>query len=375
MTVEIEGRCDRRFGKVKDTFAENFRTRGEHGSSVSVTVDGEPVVDLWAGWTGPAEAFRWQPDTLVCVQSVTKQVLTLALHMLVDRGLVALDAPVARYWPEFAQAGKAALKVQWLLDHRAGLPVVSNAWPGLAYDWQAMSQALARTSPMWEPGTTPCYHAATYGYLVGEVLRRVTGRMPSAFIREEICTPLGIEFCIGLKPDEERRTATFQGDTNKVAARWLQDPESLFAKAWNVFDPKDDYNSLVWRHSEIPSAGGHTNARSLARLCGTIACGGTLDGVRLISPAALARAGELQWQGTDVAGRYYAMGLGFVLPSSNFPATGAHVLGMHGAGGATAFADFNRRLGFGYTTSVMDPNLYQEARRYALVASLNASLR
>ncbi|MES2534239.1 MAG: serine hydrolase domain-containing protein [Pseudomonadota bacterium] len=373
--LQIEGFCPDKFSAVKDAFHENFISRGEIGASVSVTLDGETVVDLWGGWTDAACQKPWRKDTLTCVQSVSKEIMALALHMAVDRGLIEIDAPVAKYWPEFAQKGKQDAPVRWLLDHRIGLPVVEGATPGMAYDWQAMTEGLARTAPMWEPGTTPCYHSATYGYLIGEVLRRTTGKLPGEFVRDEIATPLGIDCVIGLRPDEEQRVATFLNKENHPAQQWINEKDNIFARSWKIFWDDEDFNSSEWRRAQVPSVNAHTNARALARLCGLMARGGELDGVRLLGEDALNRAAEVQWVGEEIQKRYMSMSLGFLMPSKSQPSTGPRCLGFSGAGGATAFADMDRRLGFAYAMNSMDPDATNRPRPAALVNALNACLR
>jgi len=367
------GHCDPRFAAIRQAFEENFAHRGEVGASVAIVHRGELVVDLWGGSRDAAGTLQWDADTLVCVQSVTKEVVALALHIAADRGLVDLDAPVARYWPEYASAGKQDTKVKWLLDHRAGVPVAADATPGMAYDWLRMTEALARTQPLWEPGTTPCYHSANYGFLVGAVLWRVTGMMPSAFIREHVAGPLGIEFCIGLRQEEEARVATFLGASEHVSATWVAaGDDNIFGRSWRIFWPDEDYNSSDWRQTEIPSVNGHSNARSLARICAAMAEGGTLGGVRLLSPAAVTRAAEIQWTGTDAIGRYLSMSLGFIMTTPSFPTTGPRAIGMSGAGGATAFGDPDRQLGFAYTMNSMYPGPERSTRSAALVEALQS---
>lgn len=371
--IRSHGRCDPRFAAIREAFEENFTRRGEVGASVAVVYQGELLVDLWGGYRDAAGTSEWEADTLVCVQSVTKEVVALALHMAADRGLVDLDAPVSCYWPEYGQAGKQGTKVRWLLDHRAGVPVAENAMPGMAYDWRRMTEALARTEPLWEPGTMPCYHSANYGFLVGEVLRRVTGRMPSDFVREHIAQPLGIEFCIGLRPEEEARTATFLGATEHVSAQWVAAGDgNIFGRSWRIFWPDEDYNSEDWRRSEIPSVNGYSNARSLARLCAAMAQGGRLSDVRLLSDAAMSRAAEIQWTGTDAIDRYLSLSLGFIMTTPAFPTTGSRAIGMSGAGGATAFGDPDRSLGFAYTMNSMYPGPERSTRSAALVEALQS---
>jgi CubicO group peptidase (beta-lactamase class C family) len=373
-SIDVQGQCRPQFARVKDAFAENFWSRGEVGAGVCVHVDGEPVVDLWGGWRDPARTTPWERDTLVCTQSVSKEVVALGLHMAVDRGLIGVDDLVSRYWPEFAQAGKEPMRVRWMLDHRSGVPIVDDAWHGMAYDWDAMIAGLSKTRPMWGPGSVACYLSANYGYLTGELLHRVTGKLPGNFVRDEITGPLGIEFCIGLRPDEEARVATFIAHPDHpVAGVEVNNPESLFARQWKIFHDGEDYNSPEWRHAQVPSTNGHTNAHSLARLCDMMAHGGELGGVRLISAAQLERAGQVQWDGWEIQGRKMAMSLGFILTTPSFPTTGPRSLGFAGAGGATAFADPEHRVAFGYAMNDMDTDL-SKPRPRALIAALNACL-
>src|SRR5262249_16013083 len=201
-----QGRVQPRFAKVRDVFAAQFRG-GELGAAVAISVDGEPVVDLWAGHADPARTRPWSRDTIVHVYSVNKGMTALCAHRLLDRGLLALDAPVARYWPEFAQAGKGDISVRWLLSHRAALPAPpARLPPGSLYGWAVMCSALAEAAPCIPPGTVG-YHPLTFGCLVGELVRRIDGRSLGRFFREEVATPLGVDFHIGLGPGEEKRAA------------------------------------------------------------------------------------------------------------------------------------------------------------------------
>lgn len=205
---QVHGHCDPRFSAVREAFEENFRQRGELGAAVAVTVGGVTVVDLWGGWADAARARPWERDTVVNVWSTTKGPVALAAHLLADRGLLDLDAPVARYWPEFAAAGKEGVLVRHLLSHRAGLAGLRepHSFEELC-DWELTTRRLAATEPWWEPGTRSGYHALTYGFLVGEVVRRVTGMLPGAFLRKEVTGPLGIDFTIGLPEEEAHRAA------------------------------------------------------------------------------------------------------------------------------------------------------------------------
>lgn len=371
--IEVSGLCASRFSRVKDAFYENFVSRGEEGASVAVVIDGNPVVDLWGGYADQVQRRPWDKDTLVCVLSVSKEVTALALHMAADRGLIGYDDLVVKYWPEFGQEGKQNTKVRWLLDHRAGIPIVKNATPGMAYDWDRMITGLAATKPVWEPGTTPCYHSANYGYPVAELLRRVTGKRISSFIREEISKPLKLDCALALQPDEIKRAATFNPKDN-IINEWMAKGENIFARSWKIFWDDEDFNSDDWRKSEIPSVNLHTNARSLAKLCCLIASGGEQFGTRLISSDRIARAAEIQWTGKEAQDRLLSMSLGFIMPTSVFRTTGMRTIGMIGAGGAVAFADPDRRLGFAYAMNKMDPQNSLGPRPESLIAALNEAL-
>ena len=205
---EIGGYCDSRFRAVKDAFAQNFDLHGEVGASVAAMVDGRVVVDLWAGYADGARTRPWERDTIVNVYSTTKGMVAACAHRLVEKGLLDLDAPVARYWPEFAQMGKERLPVRYLLSHKAGLPAIREPLPvGTLYDWNAMAAALAGEEPWWEPGAKHGYHAVTFGFLVGEVVRRVSGKSVGAYFRDEIAAPLSLDFHIGLGAEHDTRTA------------------------------------------------------------------------------------------------------------------------------------------------------------------------
>ena len=207
----IHGHCDPRFQRVKDVFVHSFEDRLALGASVAVTVDGRPVVDLWGGFADGHKTRPWTRDTLVNVFSTTKGLTAMVAHRLVDQGLLDLDAPVARYWPEFAQADKGSIPVAELLDHQAGLPAVRAMLPNEAlYDWSAMTSALAAQEPWWRPGTRHGYHAVTYGWLVGEVIRRASGRTVGTIFREELAGPLGLDIHIGFGPEHDERVASLR---------------------------------------------------------------------------------------------------------------------------------------------------------------------
>src|SRR5262245_20882305 len=207
-TPAIPGTCDPRFDRVRDVFAQNFRERDEVGAAMALTLDGRPVVDLWAGHADLMRTRPWERSTIVNVYSTTKGMTAICLHQLVEQGRVDLDAPVARYWPEFARAEKESIPVRAFLGHRSGLAAVKPVLPAAAlYDWDAMVAALAAETPWWQPGTGHGYHAITFGWLVGEVVRRVSGKSLGTYFREAIAGPLGMDFHIGLPDREHHRCA------------------------------------------------------------------------------------------------------------------------------------------------------------------------
>jgi CubicO group peptidase (beta-lactamase class C family) len=364
-TLDVQGHCDERFSGVQDAFAGNFSMFDEVGAAVSVIVDGKTVVDLWGGYRDAARTQPWERDTIVNVWSTTKGIVTTCAHRLVDQGLLDLDAPVAKYWPEFAQSGKGTIPVRYLLSHQAGLPALREPLPqGSAFNWELMTNALAKEAPWWEPGTKHGYHAFTWGWLVGEVVRRASGQSVGAYCRKEIAEPLGLDFHIGLGLEHDGRTAEVispelpqPGETNFVI-EMLQDPQSMTFKV--LANPPDLFapgvvNTRDWRGAEIPAANGHGNARAVARLYGALARGGELDGVRVLSPEAIERATVEQAQGRDeVLGLNLRPALGFVLTSSDARlGPNPRAFGHSGAGGSLGFADPDAKVGFGYTMNRM----------------------
>jgi CubicO group peptidase (beta-lactamase class C family) len=371
---------------VREAFAENFDKRGDVGAAVAVTVDGRPIVDLWGGYADRVRMRPWTRDTIVNVYSATKGFAATCVNRLADKGVVDLDAPVARYWPEFAQAGKEHLPVRFILSHRAGLPAIRKPLEKDALlKWELMTAALAAEAPWWEPGTRHGYHALTLGYLLGEIVHRVTGKTIGAYCREEIAGPLGLDFHIGLEAKHDDRCAELiaappppPGQPNPLAAN--DDPESITMKAIN--NPPgalrvSTVNSRPWRAAEIPAANGHTNARAIARFYGTLACGGELDGVQVMSPAQIQRCYEEQSYGPDAVmyGLPSRFGLGYRLshPAARY-GPNPHTFGHTGAGGSLGFADPDARIGFGYTMNQMGSHMFVDPRVAALLDAIYASL-
>jgi CubicO group peptidase (beta-lactamase class C family) len=383
--VEIHGRCDAHLARVREVFEEGFRTRDEIGAAVAIAVEGELVVDLWAGHLDRERTRPWQRDTLVNVYSTTKGVTALAAHRLVDEGKLDLDAPVRKYWPEFTQAGKGVVPVRWLLSHRAGLPAVRKLLPNEAlYDWDAMTSALAAETPWWEPGTAHGYHAVSFGWLVGEVVRRIAGKSLGAYLRDTFAKPLGLDFHVGLAESEHGRVADIlqpaapdpAGEAAQLFARALADPEGVTARAFmNPPSMALGPNVPAWRSAEIPGANGHGTARALAALYGRAALG---DAGGVISRDVIERCRAEQSHGKDlVLGVPTRFGLGFMLRQGSHEGgrcLGAGAFGHPGAGGSLAFADPERKLGFGYVMNRMGPRILLDDRAIALVEAANACL-
>ena len=360
--VPLNGYCERRFQPVLDAFIENYRTEDEVGSAVSVVVDGRCVIDLWGGWRDAARQREWQHDTIVCMMSVSKGITGLAFSLLVDRGLVDVNKPVATYWPEFASNGKEQLPVRFVLDHRAGLPIIADPlWPGAIYDHQAICKALAAQAPLWEPGTVAAYHIHTQGYLLAEIMHRVTGKSVGEFLRDEIAVPLGADFMIGglSKHDQDRCAEVMPNMQARLFAARETETETLRSKAF-VQNPAEPWpvtlNSQIWRESEIASGNGHGNARGVARIYGAFARGGELGGVRLTTPASIEAMITEQHNTTELMqDRPYHQALGVLLntPQAVYMGPNPRAFGHHGIGGSLGFADPDERIGFSFAVNRM----------------------
>jgi CubicO group peptidase (beta-lactamase class C family) len=381
----LHGTCDPRFAAVRDAIAGNFRDHGEVGAAVALTVDGRPVVDLWAGWADAARTRPWQRDTLVNVFSVGKAMAALSLLILVERRQIDLDAPVARYWSEFAAEGKDRITVRMILAHRAGLPAVRRTLPaGAMYDWTLMTSALAAEVPWWEPGRTHGYHVNTFGFLAGELVRRAGGERIGRFFRREVAARLGADFHFGIGPAEDARIADYlfadadappeiAGASDAVA----DEHERLVRAVY--FNPPGvsgigTVNTRPWRAAEMPSTNGHANARAVARIYSLLACGGAVDGIRLLESATIDAAIAEASCGPDaVLGRPSRFGLGFQLTQPERPlGPNPRCFGHFGAGGSLGFADPDGRLAFAYTTNAAGPR-WQNPRNRALIDAVYAA--
>jgi CubicO group peptidase (beta-lactamase class C family) len=364
--------CDPRFGAVREEFERNFAERREVGASVCVTLDGETVIDLWGGTADLATGRAWARDTIGVVWSCTKGATALCAHILVTRGELQLDAPVASYWPEFARNGKGAITVRMLLAHQAGLPAFSQPIPDDGYcDWELIVNRLAEQAPLWAPGTRHGYHALTYGHLVGELVRRVSGRSLGTFFREEVADPLDLDLWIGLPKAHEPRVAptipapfpepgdaipTFyrvaMREPDSVGAWVLMNSGLVFAPGW--IDSRDAHAA------ELPAFGGIGNARALAGMYRVLALGGAADGVHLVDDGELVEMGAVA-SATSVDATMLVptrWSLGFAKSVDNSArepgdrdgvVLSEDAFGHVGMGGSIGFADPVARMSFGYT--------------------------
>ncbi|MFI0982253.1 serine hydrolase domain-containing protein [Streptomyces sp. NPDC021093] len=381
----IDGRCEERFADVRAAFEENFRERGELGAAVTLRVDGEVVVDLWGGWADADRTRPWKRETLVNVWSTTKGATALCAHILADRGALDLDAPVASYWPEFAAAGKEGVLVRHLLSHRAGVAGlrVPHSMEEL-YDWELTCARLAATEPWWEPGTRSGYHAITYGFLVGEVVRRVSGVLPGEFLAREVTGPLGIDFTVGLPEKESWRAAELVHaavePTSEQAALYAQFEPVALAALLNPGPGARQANTAEWRAAEIPAANGHATARGVAALYEVFARQGRSGGKQVLSAEAAERVREGQGACRDLVlgagfGHDTEVGLGLWLSGANASyGPNPRAVGHDGFGGSCGLADPEAGLSLGYVMNRMGPNIADDPRKMALVAAVYDSL-
>lgn len=375
----IAGFCDERFGKLREQFPRNFTERHERGAALAVWHDGRVVCDLWGGWSDLARKVPWSKDTIVNVFSVSKAFCTIAVMRLVDRGALDLDGRVADYWPEFAAAGKESITVRQLMSHQAGLPAIREPLSdGSALDWNVMTNALAAQSPWWKPGAAHGYHVNTFGFLSGEIVRRISGRTIGTLLREDVAKPLGADVHIGLPASEHHRVAEFAWPGNAMRPE-IENDDALMR--WNAYwnppglSGAHWVNTARWREAEVPATNGHGNARGIARVYAALANGGTIDGVQILSADALAAATTEQVYGPDVINqRPSRFGIGFQLTQPERPlGPNPGAFGHFGAGGSLGFCDPQARIAFGYVTNDMGPR-WQNPRNRALLDAVYASL-
>jgi CubicO group peptidase (beta-lactamase class C family) len=339
----VHGTVEPGFEAVSSSFERGFE-KGELGAAVCAYVDGRKVVDLWGGWADGGRTRAWQRDTIACTFSATKGMTATCAHRLVDRGLLDVDEPVATYWPEFAQAGKEEVTVRMVLSHQAGRPRptsggssermgVSSIPAGKRFDWETVTTALARGAPLWEPGTRSEYHGGEFGYLVGEIVRRIDGRSLATFFDEEIAEPLGADFLMGVGPEHDQRCAEMIGPDDMVGSS----------------------NTREYRAAADGSATGHATAEGVARVYAALARGGDLDGVHVLRAETIDAAVQEQplAHADGTAGDF---GLGYQLLWKLYPGLGTQTFGHTGMGGAIGLADPTTRLAFGFVMNQLGSN-------------------
>lgn len=374
--MEIHGTCKPEFAGVKAAFEENFEKRGDVGASVAVSLEGELVVDLWAGHRDREHSLPWERDSIVNVYSTTKTMAALTLLLLADRGELDLYAPVKTYWPEFAQNGKDGVEVRHFLSHSAGLSGMDEPMSEEdVYDWEKMTAALARQAPWWKPGTRSGYHALTQGHLLGEVVRRITGQTLGNFFRQELAEPLGADFHIGTGPEHDHRIGQLippkaapadQAAPDSIAARTFANP-SVHAKA---------SATRAWRAAEIPAANGHGNARSVVTVQTLVANLGSANGKRLMSEAGCRAIFDEQTYGKDlVLGVPIKFGMGYGITTDEMPmGPNQNIAYWGGWGGSTAVIDQDARMCVSYVMNRMEGNLMGDLRGFKLLQAAHRSL-
>jgi CubicO group peptidase (beta-lactamase class C family) len=387
--MSIQGTCAPQFDEVRTEFERDFAERGEVGASVHVTLDGEPVVDLWGGVADPATGRLWSEETVVHVWSCTKAATALCAHILASRGELDLNAPVVKYWPEYGANGKDATLVRHVLSHQAGLPVLTAPLAaGAFYDWDLITSVLAAQEPLWEPGTRHGYHGLTFGFLVGEIVRRVTGLSLGRFFEKEVSGPLGLDFWMGLPEDLEPHVApTIPVDPAQpgvllpsLFTTALTQPESvpglLLLNNGGYMAPGES-DSRAAHAAEMGAIGGISNARGLAGLYRPLALGGAYNGVRLVEESQIPQMSAVAVAGLDsvvLVPTRFALGFQKATDNTHLPANDREGLlisedafGHNGMGGSLGFADPGARISFGYAMNRQGPGLGVNERGQSLV--------
>ena len=382
--VRVYGRCEKRFSRVREAFLANLAEGRDVGAACCVYQHGRPVVDLWGGVADRESGRPWEEDTAVVVFSSTKGATAIAAGLLAQRGRCDLDAPVAACWPEFATRGKDRIPLRWLLSHRAGLPCIEGDFTlEQALSWYPVVEALAAQVPLWEPGTAHGYHVRSFGWLVGEVIRRVDGRTPGRFFAEEIAQPLGLDFWIGLPEAIEPRVARIlppeppADPALRELMERLRGPDTPSGRALTgpsgLFHYDDSWNGRALHAAELPSSNGIATARAIARLYASTI--GEVDGIRLLEPATLADLLRPQAEGPDrILLLPTAFGTGFMLPPSLCLAAVPGSFGHPGAGGSLGYADPASGIALGYAMNRMSVGPTLDPRARSLVEAVHASL-
>lgn len=377
--MTTHGHVDPRFERLCETFAANLESGEELGAAVAVDLDGETVVDLWGGHADVARTRPWDRDTIVNVWSTTKTITALAMLTLVERGLVDVDEPVATYWPDFAKNGKEGVLVRHVMAHTSGVsgweqPFVIEDM----YDWELSTSRLAEQAPWWEPGTASGYHAMNQGHLLGEIVRRVTGRSLKQYVAEEIAAPLGVDLRIGAEQLDEDRIAEIVPPPPLSIDFSQIDLESPMAKTFmGPIADANAANTTAWRRADMGALNGHTNARALARTFSVISRGGEVDGVRLLSQETIDLIFREQARGVDlVLGVPLRFGIGFALPEpASLPYIPDERIAFWGGWGGSLTLMFpDRGLTVSYVMNKMAPGIIGSERASAYLSEILAAL-
>lgn len=373
----VNGFSNDRFAAAREIFESNLSSGADIGASFCATIDGETVVDLWGGFADEAKTRPWERDTIVNVYSTTKTMTALTALLLADACEIDLDAPVARYWPEFAANGKERIRVSHLMSHTSGL----SGWREKItaedlYDWDKMTSLLAAQAPLWEPGTASGYHVLTFGYLVGEIVRRVTGKSLGRVFREEIAKPLDADFHIGLPASVDSRVADIVPYV--VAPGAAAKVEFTEVEKVTLFNlPLDPANTRTraWRAAEIPAVNGHGNARSVAEIHTILANRGVAKGKRFMSEAGCRKALEPQIEGIDLIMPRYPIarfGLGFGLPAPFLKLEVPNPNTLHWGGGGLSWIiiDMDARATFAYAANKMDRHPLDDPRAFRIFEAM-----
>ncbi len=372
--AEISGTSTSEYARLGDLLSETLDSGEDVGASVSVTVEGETVVDIWGGWADEAQTTPWGRDTITNVWSTTKTMTFLSTLVLAERGLLGYHEKVSTYWPEFAQNGKADIEVRHLMGHTSGV----SAWEQPVavediYDWEKSTAMLAAQAPWWTPGEGSGYHPLNQGHLLGEVIRRIDGRMLGQFFADEIAGPLDADFHIGLDPSEFDRVSNVIPPPALAIDMSTIDPDSVLIKTFTGPAP-DATESWTpeWRQATIGAANGHGNARSVARIQAIVANGGTVDGVELLSPDTIKMIFEEQANGVDrVLGLPVRFGMGYALHSIAVPyLPEGNYAYWGGWGGSSIIVDIDRKITFAYVMNRMDDGLLGDTRSIDLATEV-----
>jgi CubicO group peptidase (beta-lactamase class C family) len=377
--ADVQGTCDDRFESVRSALQQNIDSGAELGASIVVDLDGEIAVDIWGGSRDEAHAQPWESDTITNVWSTTKTVTSLAALMLVDRGELDVDAPVARYWPEFAAAGKEGVLVRHLLSHASGVSGLDQ--PAVIedlYDWDKSTARFAAQAPWWEPGTASGYHALNFGHLIGEVLRRITGSSLRQFVADEIAGPLGADFQIGAAEADWSRIADVTPPPPLPFDLATLDLDSPAVKTFTgPIVAAETANTPAWRQADIGAANGHGNARSVARILSVISRGGEVDGVRLLRPETIDVIFREQIKGVDlVVGVPLRFGIGYGLAwHESIPYIPERRICFWGGwGGSLIMMDVDRRVTVSYMMNKMGPGIVGSDRSEQYARAILAAL-